>query len=128
MPRNEVITNGKGYDYLKGTTMECGMDINTDPDSTKIALCFENEIYVGEDLDSLIEQVREATGYDIETIASMLQRTAQSFETLGEATSLVEKNMIEFKRLVSEGDVYLPNAIETNHFYDPKRSKKRKQW
>jgi|10_taG_2_1085330.scaffolds.fasta_scaffold01822_11 hypothetical protein len=108
--------------------MECGMDINTDPDSTKIALCFENEIYVGEDLDSLIEQVREATGYDIETIASMLQRTAQSFETLGEATSLVEKNMIEFKRLVSEGDVYLPNAIETNHFYDPKRSKKRKQW
>jgi hypothetical protein len=109
--------------------MECGMDINTNPDSTKVALCFENEIYVGEDLDSLIEEVREATGYDIETIVSMLQRAVQSFETLGEAASTLEKNMIEFKRLVSEGEVYFPNThLETNHFYDPKRSKKRKQW
>ena len=121
--------NGNGYDYLKGTTMECGMDINTDPDSTKVALCLENEIYVGKDLDSLIEEVCEATGDSIEIIASMLQRTVQSFETLEETTSLLTSSMVEFKKLVSNGDVYIPNSCsETNHFFDPKSNNKRKQW
>ena len=90
--------------------MECGMDINTDPDSTKVALCLENEIYVGKDLDSLIEEVCEATGDSIEIIASMLQRTVQSFETLEETTSLLTSSMVEFKKLVSNGDVYIPNS------------------
>ena len=105
------------------------MDINTNPDSTKVALCFENEVYVDEDITGLIKQVSENTGKSIDEVASMLQRMCHSFESLGEATSTLEKSMLEFKRLVTEGDVYIPNAgLETNHFFDPRSSKKRKRW
>lgn len=111
------------------TEMECGVDINIDPDSTKVALALDNNVYVGEDVTDLIKQVSENTCKSMDEVASMIQRMYSSFETLGESTSTLEKSMLEFKRLITEGDVYIPDTrSDTNHFFDPRSSKKRRLW